>query len=227
MSAVQGPMPCSAVSAACASSASHLAERVEVDRAAGRSPRDRLQGPDLRRRQAERAAACSGARAPHGLVVERIERRARAAPRSPPRSRSRAAATRRSRHSPAKPPGRAAQRRPPGGGQHGGEARVGRDQPRQRGIEIGLGVDDTCVMPWLSVSATAVTNANGVTRHRPPCRKPVFRFAPSPNGYLHLGHALSALINFDMARAAGGRLLLRIEDIDADALPAGIRAGDL
>jgi glutamyl-Q tRNA(Asp) synthetase len=44
---------------------------------------------------------------------------------------------------------------------------------------------------------------------------PVFRFAPSPNGYLHLGHALSALLNFDMARAASGRLLLRIEDIDA------------
>jgi glutamyl-Q tRNA(Asp) synthetase len=44
---------------------------------------------------------------------------------------------------------------------------------------------------------------------------PVFRFAPSPNGYLHLGHALSALLNADMAAAAGGRLLLRIEDIDA------------
>ena len=44
---------------------------------------------------------------------------------------------------------------------------------------------------------------------------PIFRFAPSPNGYLHLGHALSALLNFDMARAAGGRFLLRIEDIDA------------
>ena len=44
---------------------------------------------------------------------------------------------------------------------------------------------------------------------------PVFRFAPSPNGYLHLGHALSALLNADMARTAGGRLLLRIEDIDA------------
>jgi glutamyl-Q tRNA(Asp) synthetase len=44
--------------------------------------------------------------------------------------------------------------------------------------------------------------------------RPVFRFAPSPNGYLHLGHALSALLNFDMARASGGRLLLRIEDID-------------
>lgn len=44
---------------------------------------------------------------------------------------------------------------------------------------------------------------------------PVFRFAPSPNGYLHLGHALSALLNAEMARAVGGRLLLRIEDIDA------------
>jgi glutamyl-Q tRNA(Asp) synthetase len=44
---------------------------------------------------------------------------------------------------------------------------------------------------------------------------PVFRFAPSPNGYLHLGHAYSALLNFDCARECGGRLLLRIEDIDA------------
>lgn len=44
---------------------------------------------------------------------------------------------------------------------------------------------------------------------------PVFRFAPSPNGLLHLGHAYSALLNFDRARKTGGRLLLRIEDIDA------------
>jgi glutamyl-Q tRNA(Asp) synthetase len=42
----------------------------------------------------------------------------------------------------------------------------------------------------------------------------VFRFAPSPNGYLHLGHAYSALLNYDMARETGGRFLLRIEDID-------------
>jgi glutamyl-Q tRNA(Asp) synthetase len=49
---------------------------------------------------------------------------------------------------------------------------------------------------------------------------PVFRFAPSPNGYLHLGHAFSALLNFDLARESGGKLLLRIEDID----PARCRA---
>ena len=42
----------------------------------------------------------------------------------------------------------------------------------------------------------------------------MFRFAPSPNGFLHLGHAHSALLNADLARAAGGRLLLRIDDID-------------
>jgi glutamyl-Q tRNA(Asp) synthetase len=44
---------------------------------------------------------------------------------------------------------------------------------------------------------------------------PIFRFAPSPNGHLHLGHAFSALLNFDLARARDGRFLLRIEDIDA------------
>ena len=51
-----------------------------------------------------------------------------------------------------------------------------------------------------------MANVTGYTR--------VFRFAPSPNGHLHLGHAFSALLNFDMAREAGGRFLLRIEDID-------------
>jgi glutamyl-Q tRNA(Asp) synthetase len=43
---------------------------------------------------------------------------------------------------------------------------------------------------------------------------PVFRFAPSPNGHLHLGHAYSALLNEKMAREVGGHLLLRIEDTD-------------
>lgn len=44
--------------------------------------------------------------------------------------------------------------------------------------------------------------------------RPVLRFAPSPNGRLHLGHALSALTNQALARRFGGKLLLRIEDID-------------
>lgn len=48
-------------------------------------------------------------------------------------------------------------------------------------------------------------------RHAPPI---VTRFAPSPTGLLHLGHAHSALIGWQAARAAGGRFLLRIEDID-------------
>ena len=42
----------------------------------------------------------------------------------------------------------------------------------------------------------------------------VTRFAPSPTGYLHRGHAFSALTAHEAARAAGGRFLLRIEDID-------------
>ncbi|HWU48738.1 MAG TPA: tRNA glutamyl-Q(34) synthetase GluQRS [Asticcacaulis sp.] len=40
------------------------------------------------------------------------------------------------------------------------------------------------------------------------------RFAPSPTGYLHLGHAFSALTGFEAAKAQGGEFLLRIEDID-------------
>uniref|UniRef100_UPI003BA9F6F7 tRNA glutamyl-Q(34) synthetase GluQRS n=1 Tax=Stappia sp. TaxID=1870903 RepID=UPI003BA9F6F7 len=58
--------------------------------------------------------------------------------------------------------------------------------------------------------------------------RPVYRFAPSPNGLLHLGHALSALLNDAAARAARGRLLLRMEDIDTTrctpAFEAAIRA---
>ncbi len=42
----------------------------------------------------------------------------------------------------------------------------------------------------------------------------ITRFAPSPTGPLHLGHAYSALLNFDMARQEAGQFLLRIEDLD-------------
>lgn len=47
-----------------------------------------------------------------------------------------------------------------------------------------------------------------------PTPPPVTRFAPSPTGYLHLGHAHAALSAWRLARAGGGRFLLRIEDID-------------
>mgnify|MGYP002278271903 CR=1 FL=1 len=58
----------------------------------------------------------------------------------------------------------------------------------------------------LTASVRAHYNAN--------MSPPVFRFAPSPNGYLHLGHALSALVTRETARRFNGRFLLRIEDID-------------
>jgi glutamyl-Q tRNA(Asp) synthetase len=51
--------------------------------------------------------------------------------------------------------------------------------------------------------------------YAPPMTETVTRFAPSPTGLLHLGHAYSALIGWRAARQAGGRFLLRIEDIDA------------
>lgn len=57
--------------------------------------------------------------------------------------------------------------------------------------------------------------------------QPAFRFAPSPNGALHLGHALSALENAKLAEQAGGRLLVRIEDIDTVRCPRHLAAAAL
>jgi glutamyl-Q tRNA(Asp) synthetase len=53
---------------------------------------------------------------------------------------------------------------------------------------------------------------------------PAFRFAPSPNGELHLGHAYSALLNARMAAECGGRFLIRIEDIDTVRCTAELTA---
>jgi glutamyl-Q tRNA(Asp) synthetase len=57
--------------------------------------------------------------------------------------------------------------------------------------------------------------------------RPVFRFAPSPNGDLHLGHAFSALTDFRAAKAAGGRFLVRMEDIDTTRCRPEFEAGIL
>jgi glutamyl-Q tRNA(Asp) synthetase len=56
---------------------------------------------------------------------------------------------------------------------------------------------------------------------------PIFRFAPSPNGELHLGHAHSALLNARLAAEAGGRFLLRIEDIDLERCTPAYERGIL
>jgi glutamyl-Q tRNA(Asp) synthetase len=55
-----------------------------------------------------------------------------------------------------------------------------------------------------------MTKAQAATRGQPP----ISRFAPSPTGLLHLGHAFSAVLAHDLARAAGGTFIVRIEDID-------------
>ena len=100
---------------------------------------------------------------------------------------------------------------------------------RKRGVQIGLGVDVGSghrlrLLPGIDhrkVDRRAYLIERREHRRQPgigesrPCTRVSFRFAPSPNGYLHLGHAYSALLNDDMARELGGRLLLRIEDIDA------------
>src|SRR6201996_4563586 len=51
------------------------------------------------------------------------------------------------------------------------------------------------------------------------------RFAPSPTGWLHKGHAFSALTAFEAAKAEGGRFILRIEDIDATRVRPEYDAG--
>jgi glutamyl-Q tRNA(Asp) synthetase len=53
---------------------------------------------------------------------------------------------------------------------------------------------------------------------------PVLRFAPSPNGALHLGHAYSALLNERIAAETGGRLILRFEDLDCARCKPGFEA---
>ena len=56
----------------------------------------------------------------------------------------------------------------------------------------------------------------GLTAASAATAAPVTRFAPSPTGDLHLGNARTALFNLLLARRAGGRFVLRVEDTDAE-----------
>lgn len=61
---------------------------------------------------------------------------------------------------------------------------------------------------------SGLRGADEVPVPRPGVAGWITRFAPSPTGYLHLGHAYSALFAWEAARLFGGKVLLRIEDID-------------
>src|SRR5579884_4011868 len=67
-----------------------------------------------------------------------------------------------------------------------------------------------------------------LTRHTsPPSNEARGRLAPSPTGGLHLGHARTFLIAWLAARSAGGRIVLRIEDLDASRVRPEARSGAL
>src|SRR6202030_3220072 len=83
----------------------------------------------------------------------------------------------------------------------------GRDGPDRRGIiDAVLRVADTTRQTSPERTSMSPVAAG--------CGRTVTRFAPSPTGYLHLGHVRSALEGWRAARGDGGRVLLRLEDID-------------
>jgi glutamyl-Q tRNA(Asp) synthetase len=68
--------------------------------------------------------------------------------------------------------------------------------------------------PWRLTQPLGRDTATPMPQTTPSAPAPVTRFAPSPTGRLHIGHAYSALFAAAAAQASGGRFLLRIEDID-------------
>ncbi len=70
------------------------------------------------------------------------------------------------------------------------------------------------VEPALAMAGVGSEDRGAASRLRRFARTPVTRFAPSPTGYLHLGHVRSAAEGWRAAREGGGRFLVRLEDID-------------
>ena len=117
------------------------------------------------------------------------------------------------RASPAKPPGRRRSGTGPATLDHPAEAPVALRQIGEAVGDIPLALDDAHP-PLFCRSGRPLLKQAGYAFKTGHAVQPVFRFAPSPNGELHLGHAYAALVDFELCRAAGGRFLLRIEDID-------------
>ena len=229
-------MPCIAVSARCASSASQLGQ--------GRRDRGRRCRPPWRS-----PSAC-GFSAPTGRCAQLVG--ARAANRCRGRTGSKAAASRPQiapalavesccdttiAASPAKPPARRRSGGRPAlastGAMRGSAATSG----CKAGVEIGFGVDEMGHAVSVVIAGIgAAIHAGGcfirerwTRRSRPVATKipPVFRFAPSPNGHLHLGHALSALLEFRYGARRRRQVPAAHRGHRHRALPAGIRGGDL
>lgn len=98
-----------------------------------------------------------------------------------------------------------------------GQSGTGRRQRRGKGPETrsgGMHAGGTQVSVDQRDAGQELSPGDGPPVGTDP--RPVFRFAPSPNGDLHLGHALSAFLNADAAAASGGRMRVRIEDIDGE-----------
>jgi hypothetical protein len=201
-----------------AASTSSFASTSKIQPVGGEFARDVLQRLDLGSGQAEPAEPV-GARLADGVMIERVEGR-----RKPPPDRRGACGRHLLAADDVREPRKArlalAQRRHAGLRQDRLQPRVLLHQRLHGVFKVGLvfeadrawrrayGFFRCASWPGFGTSCavTAITDT---------CPPPVFRFAPSPNGFLHLGHAYSALLNFDLARQRGGKFLLRIEDIDA------------
>jgi glutamyl-tRNA synthetase len=74
-----------------------------------------------------------------------------------------------------------------------------------------------------SVASSPLSQASLKLREAGPART---RFAPSPTGYVHLGSLRTALFNYLIAKATGGKFILRIEDTDQVTYPL-LNSGDM
>src|SRR5688572_11349147 len=203
MSAVQGPMPLTAVSSACASSAPSSPSRSSgrpAATAAALARRVRIFGADrpTARRSSSEAAAMSSADRPGKRAARRRQMASALAVESccdtmmPARPAKPGSRRRKAGRAPS------ATRRFMTGSRR---VRARRPRPSTASESRMVATGQVPAYPNPHDATAAVT-------------QPVLRFAPSPNGRLHLGHAYSALLNADLAQAWGGRFLLRIEDID-------------